>query len=111
MAPSRCRPTAAGSTIWRGEFAGTGVNTSTCLLDTFKEGIPHVITRPVLGTGPGADYQRFTRDCSAFATEDAMVMLRVNRRHFGPINKLEAEYFQPCNDMLRQVEAAATCTP
>ncbi|MCA1568195.1 MAG: hypothetical protein LC803_21635 [Acidobacteria bacterium] len=86
-------------------------NTGRCLLDTFKEGIPRVITRPVFGTGPGADYQRFTRECPAFATEYVMVMLRVNRRHFGPINRREAEYFQPCNDMLREVEAAASCAP
>jgi hypothetical protein len=86
-------------------------NTAACLIDTFKEGIPRVITRPVFGTGPGADYQRFTRDCPAFATEYAMVMLRVNRTHFGPINRHEAEYFQPCNDMLKEVEAAASCTP
>jgi hypothetical protein len=86
-------------------------NTGGCLLDTFREGIPRVITRPVFGTGPGADYQRFTRECPAFATEYVMVMLRVNRRHFGPINRHEAEYFQPCNNMLREVEAVASCTP
>lgn len=86
-------------------------NTGGCLLDTFKEGIPRVVTRPVFGTGPGADYQRFTRECPAFATEYAMVMLRVNRTHFGPIKRHEAEYFQPCNDMLRQVEAVASCGP
>lgn len=84
-------------------------NTGACLLNTFKEGIPRVITRPVFGSGPGADYQRFTRDCPAFATEYVMVMLRINRRHFGPINRHEAEYFQACNDMLKQVEAVATC--
>ncbi len=87
------------------------VNTGACLLDTFKEGIPRDVTRPVFGSGPGADYQRFTRDCPAFATEYVMVMLRINRTHFGPINRHEAEYFQPCNDMLRQVEAVASCGP
>jgi len=86
-------------------------NTGACLLDTFKEGIPRVITRPVFGTGPGADYQRFTRECPAFATEYAMVMLRVRRTHFGPVNRHEVEYFQPCNDMLKQVEAVASCAP
>ena len=86
-------------------------NTGACDLETFKEGIPRVITRPVVGTGPGADFQRFTRECPAFATEYATVLLRVNRGHFGPINRQEAEFFQPCNDMLREVEAVATCTP
>jgi hypothetical protein len=86
-------------------------NTGACLLETFKEGITRVVTRPVFGTGPGAEFQRITRECPAFATEYAMVMLRVNRRHFGPINRQEAEFFQPCNDMLKEVEAVATCAP
>jgi len=86
-------------------------NTGGCLLDTFKEGIPRVITRPVFGTGAGADYQRFTRDCPAFATEYVMVMLRLNRTHFGPINRHEVDYVQSCNDMLREVEGAASCAP
>lgn len=86
-------------------------NTGACLLEIFKEGIPRVITRPVFGTGPGAEFQRFTRECPACATEYALVLLRVNRRHFGPINRKETEFFQPCNEMLKQVEAVATCTP
>lgn len=85
--------------------------TGACLLETFREGIPRVVTRPVFGTGAGAEFQRFTRACPAFATEYAMVLLRVNRRHFGPINRGEAEFFGPCYDMLREVEAAATCAP
>jgi len=86
-------------------------DTGACLLETFREGIPRVVTRPVFGTGAGAEFQRFTRACPAFATEYAMVLLRVNRRHFGPINRGEAEFFGPCNDMLKEVEAAATCAP
>jgi len=82
-----------------------------CRLETFKEGIPRVIARPVFGIGPGAEFQRFTRACPAFATEYALVLLRVNRRHFGPIIRKETEYFQPCNEMLKQVETVATCTP
>jgi hypothetical protein len=86
-------------------------NTGACLLATFKEGIPRVITRPVFGTGPGAEFQRFTRACPAFATEYAMVLFRINQTHFGPIKRHQAEYFQPCNEMLKEVEAVATCTP
>lgn len=86
-------------------------NPTVCRLETFKEGITRIVTRPVFGTGPGAEFQRFTRECPAFATEYAMVLLRVNRRHFGPINRREAVYFQPCNDMLREVEGVAACRP
>jgi hypothetical protein len=86
-------------------------NTGACRLETFMEGVSRVVTRPVFGTGPGADFQRFTRACPAFATEYAMILFRVNQRHFGPVRRHEAEYFQPCNDMLKEVEAVATCTP
>jgi len=86
-------------------------HTGDCRLEVFKEGIRRVSTRPVLGSGPGAEFQRFTRQCPALATEYALVLLRVNRRHFGPIIRKETEYFQPCNEMLKQVESVATCTP
>ena len=85
-------------------------NPSACCLETFMEGIRDK-RRSVVGTGPGAEFQRFTKACPAFATEYAMVLLRVNRRHFGPINRKEAEFVQQCNDMLKEVEAVATCTP
>jgi len=83
-------------------------NTDGCRLETFMEGIRDQ-RRPVVGTGPGAEFQRFTKACPSFATEYAMIMLRVNRSHFGPINRKEAEFVQECNDMLKEVEAVATC--
>lgn len=88
-------------------------NPGACLLQTFMEGIParEIDRRPVVGTGPGAEFQRFTRECPAFATEYAMVMFRVNRTHFGPIKRHEAEFFKPCSDMLKEVEAVVTCSP
>jgi hypothetical protein len=86
-------------------------DTSMCRLEIFKEGLQRIVTRPVFGTGPGADFQRFTRDCPAFATEYAIVLFRVNQTHFGPIKRHEAEYFQPCNAMLKEVEAVVACTP
>lgn len=86
-------------------------DTSACRLGVFKEGIPRVVRTPVVGGGRAAEFQRFTRDCPAFATEYAMILFRINQRHFGPVRRHEAEYFQPCNDMFRQVEAAASCAP
>lgn len=86
-------------------------DTGACRLAVFSEGLPSIDTRPVVGTGRAAEFQRFTRECPAMATEYAMVLFRVNQRHFGPVRRHEAEYFQPCNDMLKEVETAATCTP
>lgn len=85
-------------------------NPGVCRLETFMEGIRDK-RRSVVGTGDGAEFQRFTKACPAMATEYAMVMLRVNRRHFGPINRKEAEFVQQCNDMLKEVETAVICTP
>jgi hypothetical protein len=79
--------------------AGTG----TCFLETFKEGVRDK-RQPVIGLGPGAEFQRFTKSCPAFAVEYTMVMLRVRRKHFGPITRKEAEYRQPCSDMLKLIE-------
>ncbi|HKX32061.1 MAG TPA: hypothetical protein VJ302_30520 [Blastocatellia bacterium] len=82
-----------------------------CHRDLYQEGVPDK-KRPVVGTGPAAEFQRFTKACPAFAAEYAMVVLRVNRKQFGPMNgKRDVEYVQACHDLLRQVESEAGCTP
>jgi hypothetical protein len=74
-----------------------------CALDVFKEGVSCSATS-VAGTGAGADYQAFNKTCPAFAAEYAMVMLRVRRNHYGPINRKEAEVNSSCNQMLGSVQ-------
>ena len=74
-----------------------------CFLDTFKEGVS-CRNQSILGTGAGATFQVFSKSCPAFATEYTAVLLRVLRRHFGPINRLEAEVQASCNVMLRDVQ-------
>jgi hypothetical protein len=78
-------------------------NTNRCLLNVFEE---QASCRPqsILGTGAGADFQRFNKACPAFATEYAMTLLRVLRGHFGPINRREAEVKTTCNAMLVKVQ-------
>jgi hypothetical protein len=76
---------------------------SRCLLPTFKEGVS-CRSQSILGSGAGAEYQKFVKGCPAFATEYTMVLLRVLRKHFGPINRKEAEVIQSCNDMLEDVQ-------
>ncbi|MBS0640347.1 MAG: hypothetical protein JSS43_10770 [Proteobacteria bacterium] len=91
---------------------------SHCLLDVFKGSIscpvrhshnqqcPNV-TNDVAGTGPGADWQRLTKICPAFATEYAAVVLR---RHggpsgeFNPIRKRQADVHPACDGMLKRVQ-------
>jgi hypothetical protein len=64
-----------------------------------------------LGTGAGADYQVFNKACPAFATEYAMTMLRVQRSHYGPINRLEAEVIPACNQLLLNVQELVNRDP
>jgi opacity protein-like surface antigen len=85
-------------------------NTSRCMLDVFKE---EATCRPqsILGTGAGADFQKFNKACPAFATEYAMTLLRVLRSHFGPINRREAEVKTTCNQMLASVQQIVDSNP
>jgi hypothetical protein len=84
-------------------------NQQSCNLDVFREGAKDK-KADVLGSGEPAEYQKMTKSCPAFATEYVMIMLRVDRHHFGPINTRKAEYHQACNAMLRQVESAVECS-
>jgi hypothetical protein len=65
-------------------------DTSRCLLNTFKEGAT-CGANSILGTGAGADFQVFMKQCPAFAAEYAMTLVRVLRTHFGPLNRKEAQ--------------------
>ena len=76
---------------------------SRCFLSTFKEGV-NCGSQSILGTGAGAEFQKFLKSCPAFATEYAMVLLRVLRKHFGPINRKEAEVISSCNNLLASIQ-------
>lgn len=74
-----------------------------CFLDIFQEGVK-CNSLSNLGTGKeGLEYQKFNKACPAFATEYAMIMLRVARTHYGPINRKEAEVVPACFSLLSKV--------
>lgn len=81
-----------------------------CRLDVFTEGTEDLHTS-IIGNGPEGDFQRFTKACPAFATEYAVVMLRVRRDHFGTVNNRDVQYIPSCESMLKTVEmtVAAEC--
>ncbi|CAN7762109.1 hypothetical protein LJR029_006336 [Caballeronia sp. LjRoot29] len=80
-------------------------NRTGCMLTEFKDNLSCRIrassnpacpnaTSDVIGSGPGADWQRLTKSCPAFATEYAAVVLRTsggNKGEFNPIRKGQAE--------------------
>ena len=85
-------------------YAEYKADTSKCFLDTFKEGVSSCGNSSIAGSGVGAEYQAFNKSCPSFAAEYAMVMLRVRRNHYGPINRQEAEVKTQCNQMLKSVQ-------
>jgi hypothetical protein len=100
-------------------FQRYSADQSGCLLEVFKGSITCKIvksnnrecpsvTSDVAGTGPGADWQRLTKSCPAFATEYGAVVLRKHggaRGEFNPIRKRQAELFPECDIMLRKAQS------
>lgn len=76
-------------------------------VEIFREG---VTCRPKdlenFGSGDGERFQRLSKECPAFAVEFAAVTLRNMRKHYGPINRKEAQVRQECDLMLKAVQEA-----
>jgi hypothetical protein len=81
-----------------------------CQLSIFMEGNED-LNKPLYGAGPGASFQRFTKECPAFATEYAMVMFRADRSQYGSIGDRLVKYHEACFSMLKELEAIANCEP
>lgn len=79
-----------------------------CMLSVFSQGAPGS-HQGIVGTGPGADFQAFTKRCPAFAAEYAAVLIRVLRRHFGPLNTQKAEFNTSCQKMFQDIQDATVC--
>ncbi|WP_221392590.1 hypothetical protein [Dyadobacter sp. NIV53] len=56
------------------------------------------------GSGPGKEFQQLSKDCPAFAAEFAAIGLRNVRKHWGPINRHEAEIRLECDEILLAVQ-------
>ena len=74
-------------------------------IEIFKEGV----TCPPqdwenYGEGKGKEFQRLSKACPAFAAEFAAIGLRNLRKHWGPINRLEAEIRPEADAMLQEVQ-------
>jgi Putative peptidoglycan binding domain len=78
---------------------------SGCLQSVFAEGVSCTAAEwKVWGTGQGAEFQKLAKDCPMFAVESAGVCLRVLRKHFGPINRKEAEIVTAADTMFMDVQ-------
>jgi len=78
---------------------------ATDFVDIFKEGVSCSSANLAnFGSGDGAEFQRLSKACPAFAAEFAAVGLRNIRKHWGPINMKKAEVRQECDDLFQQVQ-------
>lgn len=64
--------------------------------------------------GSGADavkYQELSKHCPGFAIESHLVMLRIKRAHYGPINIKQAQAKPQCTSMFESLSAAVKADP
>jgi hypothetical protein len=83
---------------------------SSCFLNVFKENVT-CRAQSIVGSGVGAEFQRLAKSCPAFAAEYAAITLRTLRKHYGPINRREAEVNTSCNVMLDEVQSYVERSP
>jgi hypothetical protein len=69
----------------------------------FREGVSGGPS-PDAGSGAGAAFQRLCKISPSFAVEAAAIGLRTIRRHWGPINRKEAEIRPEADKLLAQVQ-------
>ena len=75
--------------------------------DVFREGVSKPMSGSY-GSGRGRVFQVLAKTKPAFAVECAALGLRVIRRHWGPLNRYEAECKSAADAMLRDVGAVVT---
>jgi hypothetical protein len=81
-------------------------------VEVFREGVHcSAASSENFGSGKGREFQKLSKECPAFAAEFAAVGLRHNRKHWGPINRKEAEVRTACDEMLRRVQAIVDSHP
>jgi hypothetical protein len=88
---------------------------SACLLDVFRQGVTcSSINEKTWGAGTGADWQKLTKACPAFAAEYASVVMRTHggkAGEFGPLRKHAAEVRPQCDSMLLKIQHLVLSDP
>jgi hypothetical protein len=80
-------------------------NPTPSYLDVFKEGV-HCKEANLenFGEGDGRDFQKLSKECPFFAVAFAAIGLRNIRRHWGPINRHDAEIKPDADAMFMEVQ-------
>jgi len=86
------------------DFGGAKI---TCKILNSKNKNCPLVNSDITGTGPGADWQRITKRCPAFAVDYAAVVIRKNggaKGEFNPIRKHQAEVLPACGSMFTEIQ-------
>jgi hypothetical protein len=88
---------------------GLGDPPPQCALDVFREGASCPASDlQNYGTGKGKDFQLLSKNCPAFAVMSTAVGIRNLRKHWGPLNRRDAEIRPEADAMFRGVQALIT---
>ena len=74
-------------------------------LDVFKEGVRcSDANLQNFGEGDGRDFQKLSKECPFFAAQFAAIGLRNIRKHWGPINRRDAEVKADADTLFKEVQ-------
>lgn len=83
-----------------------------CYLEVFKEGVSCTAAKlKNYGSGNGLLYQKMSKECPAFHAEATAVGLRVIRKHWGPVNRKEAEFRNDTVQLLNDIQSYVVSHP
>jgi hypothetical protein len=86
-------------------FADFMKNPKPSYKDVFKEGVRcKDANLENFGEGDGREFQKLSKDCPFFAVEFAAIGLRNIRKHWGPINRHDAEIKPDADTMFKEVQ-------
>jgi hypothetical protein len=86
-------------------FTDFMANPTPSYLDVFKEGVRcKDANLENFGEGDGRDFQKLSKDCPFFAVAFAAIGLRNIRKHWGPINRRDAEVRPDADEMFKEVQ-------
>jgi hypothetical protein len=60
-------------------------------------------------TSPGYAFQKKAKECPAFHAEFTALVMRENLNHFGPLKRMEAQYYYACRDLFLSVDKVVKC--
>ena len=92
--------------VLTGIYAKYKAGVGTCDLDVWSQGVVCGADNwKNWGVGEGVTFQKLSKECPRFSAEYNATLIRVLRKHHGPLIRKEAEYRPECEQMLKAIEA------